>query len=149
MLVVANLSRFPQPVSLDLSAFKEMIPIEPFGRTEFPLITDKPYGLTLSPHAVFWFSLEARLGREHHLNSTAASEALTVAGEWEEVLSDSGKGQLEARLPSYLQDRRWFAGKSREIKNVQIREAIPLPLNERQAFFVLLLVESASCPRNR
>ena len=36
LLVVANLSRFPQPVELDLSAFKGRTPVELFGRTPFP-----------------------------------------------------------------------------------------------------------------
>ena len=50
LLVVANLSRFPQPVELDLSAFKHAVPVELFGRTEFPAITERPYFLTLGPH---------------------------------------------------------------------------------------------------
>src|SRR5580765_3264020 len=62
ILVVANLSRFPQPVELDLSEFKQTIPHELFGRTQFPRITEKPYFLTLSPHAMFWFSLEPVAG---------------------------------------------------------------------------------------
>src|SRR5580700_5354657 len=58
ILVVANLSRFTQPVELDLSAFKGMIPIELFGRMKFPAITEAPYFLTLGPHNFFWFSIE-------------------------------------------------------------------------------------------
>src|SRR3954466_8267056 len=58
ILVVANLSRFPQPALLYLSEFKQTMPVELFGRTEFPVVTDKPYFLTLSPHAAFWFTLE-------------------------------------------------------------------------------------------
>src|SRR5882724_2185047 len=60
ILVVANLSRFVQPVELDLSVFRSRVPIELFGRTEFPAIGDLPYFLTLSPHAFYWFSLEAK-----------------------------------------------------------------------------------------
>src|SRR5436190_1252795 len=61
ILVVANLSRFPQPAQLDLSEFKQTVPVELFGRTEFPAVTDKPYFLTLSPHAAFWFCLQVQL----------------------------------------------------------------------------------------
>ena len=60
ILVVANLSRFTQPVELDLSAFKQMVPIELFGRTKFPVIADAPYFLTLGPHNFYWFSLEPK-----------------------------------------------------------------------------------------
>jgi maltose alpha-D-glucosyltransferase / alpha-amylase len=43
ILIIANLSRFPQPVELNLSSFKAMIPIELFGRTEFPVIGEAHY----------------------------------------------------------------------------------------------------------
>src|SRR5690606_28906263 len=49
ILVVANLSRFVQPVELDLSEFRNYRPIELFGRNEFPPIQDRPYFLTLGP----------------------------------------------------------------------------------------------------
>jgi maltose alpha-D-glucosyltransferase / alpha-amylase len=35
-------------------------PIELFGRTEFPAITERPYFLSLGPHSFYWFSLENR-----------------------------------------------------------------------------------------
>ena len=47
VLVVANLSRFVQPVELDLSRFQGMVPVEMFGRVEFPSIAAPPYFLTL------------------------------------------------------------------------------------------------------
>ncbi|HSN55561.1 MAG TPA: maltose alpha-D-glucosyltransferase, partial [Candidatus Sulfomarinibacteraceae bacterium] len=49
ILAVANLSRFAQPVELDLSEFRGWVPVEMFGRTEFPPIGDLPYFLTLGP----------------------------------------------------------------------------------------------------
>src|SRR5205807_2702421 len=58
ILVVANLSRFPQPVYLDLSEYANTVPIELFGQTEFPVVSDKPYFLTLTPHAAVWFTLK-------------------------------------------------------------------------------------------
>ena len=47
ILCVANLSRSVQPVELDLSRFKGMIPVEMLGLTEFPRIGELPYFLTL------------------------------------------------------------------------------------------------------
>src|SRR5262249_6803829 len=64
ILVIANLSRFPQPVSLDLSGYQNLVPVELFGRTDFPTITTQPYFLTLSPHAALWFSLEPTAAHE-------------------------------------------------------------------------------------
>ena len=58
ILAVANLSRFVQPVELDLSEFRGWIPVELIGRTDFPMIGDLPYFLTLGPHSFMWFKLE-------------------------------------------------------------------------------------------
>jgi maltose alpha-D-glucosyltransferase/alpha-amylase len=57
LLVVANLSMHAQPVHLDLSRFAGRTPLELFGRTEFPTVTDDPYFLSLSPYAFYWFAL--------------------------------------------------------------------------------------------
>src|SRR5262249_36110985 len=58
VLVVANLSRFVQPVELDLAAFDGWTPVELFGGTRFPTVAaGRPYPLTLGPHNFFWFSL--------------------------------------------------------------------------------------------
>jgi maltose alpha-D-glucosyltransferase/alpha-amylase len=57
VLVACNLSRFPQPAELDLSAFKGRRPFEVFGRIPFPRIGDLPYLLTFGPHDFYWFEL--------------------------------------------------------------------------------------------
>jgi maltose alpha-D-glucosyltransferase/alpha-amylase len=59
VLCVNNLSRFCQPVELDLRAYTGMTPLELVGRVPFPRIGELPYLLTCSPHGFFWFSLEA------------------------------------------------------------------------------------------
>jgi maltose alpha-D-glucosyltransferase/alpha-amylase len=60
ILCVANLSRFTQPVELDLGAFAEFTPVEMLGYTTFPTITDRPYFLTLGPYGFYWFELQRR-----------------------------------------------------------------------------------------
>jgi maltose alpha-D-glucosyltransferase/alpha-amylase len=57
VLCVNNLSRFPQPVELDLRAFEGHRPIELLGGVEFPTIGELPYLLTLGGHAFYWFRL--------------------------------------------------------------------------------------------
>src|SRR5437588_206045 len=69
ILVVANLSRFPQHVELDLSAAKGSTPREVFGRAEFPPIADQPYSITLGSLGFYWFSLEPK---QVHPESLAA-----------------------------------------------------------------------------
>src|ERR1700758_2057971 len=46
VLCVANLSRFAQPVDLDLSDLEGMIPVEMLGYVEFPAVDHHPYRLT-------------------------------------------------------------------------------------------------------
>lgn len=59
VLVVANLSRFSQPVELDLRRFKGMRPVELIGETPFPVVReDLPYFLSLGPHGFYWFRLD-------------------------------------------------------------------------------------------
>ncbi len=58
VLVVANLSRFSQPVQLDLRRFKGMMPVELIGDIPFPCVREEPYFLSLGPHGFYWFRLE-------------------------------------------------------------------------------------------
>ena len=57
ILVVNNLSRFVQPVELDLQPFRRLHAVELFGETVFPRIGEAPYFLSLGPHTFFWFRL--------------------------------------------------------------------------------------------
>jgi len=59
ILCVNNLSRFAQPVELDLRQFAGATPVELIGRVPFPKIGSQPYPFTLGPHAFYWLSLEA------------------------------------------------------------------------------------------
>jgi maltose alpha-D-glucosyltransferase/alpha-amylase len=58
ILVVNNLSRFVQPAELDLRAFAGSVPVELFGETVFPRVSENPYFLSLGPHTFYWFRLE-------------------------------------------------------------------------------------------
>jgi maltose alpha-D-glucosyltransferase/alpha-amylase len=57
VLCVNNLSRFAQPVELQLGRFAGKTPIELMGRVSFPKVGDLPYLLTLGSHAFYWFEL--------------------------------------------------------------------------------------------
>ena len=58
VLIVNNLSRFCQPVELQLGRYRGTTPVEMFGNTPFPPIGELPYFLTLGPHSFYWFKLE-------------------------------------------------------------------------------------------
>ncbi|MEC3974222.1 maltose alpha-D-glucosyltransferase [Amycolatopsis sp. H20-H5] len=59
VLCVNNLSRFPQPVELDLAAHRDSTPVELTGGVRFPGIGELPYLLTLPGHGFYWFQLVA------------------------------------------------------------------------------------------
>jgi maltose alpha-D-glucosyltransferase/alpha-amylase len=64
ILCVNNLSRFPQPVELDLRRFMGVTPVECMGGVTFPPIGELPYLLTLPGHGFYWFQLPS--AREDH-----------------------------------------------------------------------------------
>ncbi len=57
IVCVNNLSRFAQPVELDLRRFEGMVPIELLGGVTFPRIGELPYLLTLGGYGFYWFRL--------------------------------------------------------------------------------------------
>jgi maltose alpha-D-glucosyltransferase/alpha-amylase len=59
ILCVNNLSRFPQPVELDLRRFIGVTPVECMGGVTFPRIGELTYLLTLPGHGFYWFQLPA------------------------------------------------------------------------------------------
>jgi maltose alpha-D-glucosyltransferase/alpha-amylase len=58
VLCVANLSRFAQPVELDLTSLQGYTPVEMLGYTPFPTIGDGPYRLSVGPYGFYWFELQ-------------------------------------------------------------------------------------------
>lgn len=144
ILVVANLSRFVQPVELDLRSFNGQVPVELFGLMEFPMITEMPYFFTLSPHAVYWFSLEDRSSQALEaamLEGAAGPRVIELDDDWAAVLIDKGRARLEALLPEWLGHQRWFAGKLRVIKHVSLKGSVPIQGDAATTFLTLMQVD--------
>ena len=142
VLVLANLSRFVQGMELDLSPYKGLVPVELFGRTEFPVVGEAPYFVTMGPHAFYWFALEPqRLPAISLPPQEVRLPMLQITGTLESLFSGESKVALEAILPSYLRERRWFGGKARKLKSVQLLEAIPVNLEPAEAYITLLQVD--------
>ncbi len=128
ILLVANLSRFVQPVELDLAALQGRTLVELFGRAEFPPITDKPYFLTLGPHAFYWFLLEQKAPERLETTGPIVSEQerplLEIAQNWEEVFDERHRFALERALFAWLPTRRWF--RARALTGVHVNHTVPL-----------------------
>ncbi len=140
ILVVANLSRFAQGAELDLSQFRGMGPVEVFGNTPFPTIGEQPYFLSLGPHAFYWFHLEPRRVSSE-ATTTDGGEATIPVESWDQVFARSTLEALTRMLPRFLQTRRWFLGRGRTVRNVEILEDIPL--RDAGSHFVLICVNYA------
>jgi maltose alpha-D-glucosyltransferase/alpha-amylase len=126
ILCVANLSRAPQAVELDLSAFRQRVPVELMGRSRFPPIGELPYLLTLGGYGFYAFRLAADVEAPSWHDERPISPDLPVL-----VLVDSGwrtlfgrvedgealnelmvrraRDQLEREIvPRYLHAQAWF-----------------------------------------
>jgi maltose alpha-D-glucosyltransferase/alpha-amylase len=69
VLCVNNLSRFPQPVELDLRRWEGIEPIELLGGVRFPKIGELPYLLTLGAYGFYWFRLPRPTHAEEAIES--------------------------------------------------------------------------------
>ncbi|MGC2617553.1 MAG: maltose alpha-D-glucosyltransferase [Acidobacteriaceae bacterium] len=143
VLCVANLSRFAQPVQLDLSGMEGMIPVEMLGYVEFPSITKQPYSLTLGPYGFLWLEIQAAPNNAAELADDGAEQAFYVENEsdWQTVLAGEGVRKLETLLPGYLQRQRWFGGKSRSIVRVAVTDSALF--EENRSALVWIRVEYA------
>jgi len=144
ILVVANLSRLAQHTNLELAGFKGNVPIEMFGQTEFPIIGETPFCVTLSPYAFYWFSLEAKKPEQIDLTTAPAEvlvPTLTLAGEWKDLYKRGKKPSLEATLLGYIRQRRWFGGKARYIRSSEIQDVISIPFDTSEAHLILIRIE--------
>jgi maltose alpha-D-glucosyltransferase/alpha-amylase len=141
VLVVINLSRFAQGAELDLTKYAGQSPIEMFGRTPFPAISDRPYFLSLGPHSFYWFTLEEPVDRRS--DAHREPPRLEVNGPWTRVFADRGRTQLATSLLEYAVGRRWFRGKARARKGGRIADVVPLDGPKAHSQLVLLEVDYA------
>ena len=126
ILCVANLARSVQPVELDLSRFKGMVPVEMLGTTEFPRIGELPYFLTLGAYAFYWFRLQqapapiaARVAPET-TPEVIELPGLFMGAAWDTLLDGNVRTLIERDLlASFLHRQRWFGGKARILRSAR------------------------------
>ena len=127
VLIVANLSHLAQVVDLDLRAYRDTRPIELFGHTAFPSVTEAPYRLSLGPYAIFWLRLEAPITTETPEAPVAREPlALPYRGDWSTLEEPWVREPVERFLPAYLESQRWFRGKGLLIDSVRWTTTLPL-----------------------
>ena len=138
MLVVVNLSRYTQPVELDLSQYGGYNPVELFSKNKFPIVKgDTPYFITLGGHDCQWFIMEQ--------SQTLLSEKQILPHfelrSWEQIVQKEVVSILETKIfPAYMMQLRWFGGKGRVIENMEIINYAALELKHHSAIFFLIQV---------
>ena len=143
ILCVVNFSRYVQSVELDLSRFKDYVPMELIGHSEFPTIGDSPYFFSLGPHSFYWFKLEPkpapiRLLNQQQRQSTLNLPILSLKGDWGTLWESSLQAQLEQDvLPEYLRRQAWFRQQEKRIEHVSLSDWAKVGANTYLAFLTL------------
>jgi maltose alpha-D-glucosyltransferase/alpha-amylase len=137
ILCVANMSRAPQAVELDLSAFKQRVPVELMGRSRFPPIGELPYLLTLGEHGFYAFRLaadvEAPAWHEERPVPPDLPTLVLVATGWHTLFERAEDGetvnqlmvrrareQLEHQIvPRYFRGQPWFAHRDASVEKFE------------------------------
>jgi maltose alpha-D-glucosyltransferase / alpha-amylase len=133
VLCVANLSRFAQPVALDLARFVGRQPVEMLGYVSFPEIGAQAYPLTLAPYSFLWLEIQPAVREAEPVAVEAKPEAvdakLVVASAFtpEGILTPEAQAFLQQALPSYIPQQRWFGGKSRTIASARVTSSTRVP----------------------
>ena len=131
ILCVANLSRAPQAVELDLSEFAGRVPVEMTADSVFPAIGQLTYLLTFPPYGFLWFLLCDK--EERPSWSQAGSEQLPEFITLVMRAGQTGPTPENVRLlesevlPSYLSRRRWFASKDQKLHAVRLAALTTVP----------------------
>jgi maltose alpha-D-glucosyltransferase/alpha-amylase len=145
VLCVANLSRFAQPVSLDLADFAGSVPVEMLGYVPFPAIAKSPYALTLAPYSFLWLELQPAivdLDAARPEQQVAVEEEVPVnedvahqlaANGWTGLLVGRRLELLEVAIANWLPQQRWFGSKIRKILATHILQWTEVPTGESAA----------------
>jgi maltose alpha-D-glucosyltransferase/alpha-amylase len=132
ILCVANLSRLPQAVELDLAQFEGRVPIEMSGMSPFPPIGQLTYLLTLPPYGFFWFQLAEQADgptwRKEPPEQLQDMTTLVMRRDLQELGDEPRLARTFSNdvLPPYLTKRRWFGSKGSILNSARLAAVTPL-----------------------
>lgn len=125
ILCVANVSRSPQAVELELAEYRGLTPVEMTGGEPFPPIGDLPYLLTLPSYGFSWFSLAHRTLESDRLGPAIQPELFTLvlSGGLSSVLMGRERKAFDETIVSrFIRSQRWFAGKKDRIAKAALED---------------------------
>ncbi|HET8574305.1 MAG TPA: maltose alpha-D-glucosyltransferase [Edaphocola sp.] len=130
ILVVVNLSRYIQPAEIDLKNFEGYIPVELQSRNKFPVIKDTGYFLSLGGYDFQWFSLIPVVSV---IKQGKHSSEYILQGMEDICTGDFRKILVENILPEWLKNSRWFGGRKKSIRSIEMEDKIMIPLPDGES----------------
>ncbi len=137
ILCVANLSRSPQAVELDLAEFEGRVPVELVGDSAFPPVGELPYLLTLPAYGFYWFHLsqEAAMPDWHEALPPPAPALSTLVAQHglKSVVDGRERAAFESQvLPDFVRRQRWYGAKSGGRPRTRLSETTVLQCGETE-----------------
>jgi maltose alpha-D-glucosyltransferase / alpha-amylase len=137
ILCVANVSRAPEAVELDLSEMSGRVPVELSGGSLFPPIGQLTYLLTVPPYGFYWFVLAAQSEPPawHTQAPEPMPEYITLVTRnriADALAAPDGATFVRDVLPTYLMKRRWFSAKDKSVKSARFKYLVPLHNGDRE-----------------
>ncbi|EPR39780.1 trehalose synthase [Desulfovibrio sp. X2] len=133
ILVVANLSRYPQMAELDLSPFLGRTPEEVFSRQAFPPVRSELYSLTLGPYGSYIFVLRPEESAAEPVRVPELALAAPVGGFLDSEVREALEGTV---LPEYVRRRGWLH-KDQKLRSMELLEVLPVGSTRAPAWMLL------------
>ena len=144
VLCVANLARSAQQVSLDLSTYRDCVPVEMMGWSAFRTVGNDPYVLTLPGHGFYWFQLtesaDAPLSEGDVPGRLPELHTLVLPREGSATaLGAKSLASLERDiLPAFLRMQRWFTDRDKTLASTPIVDTVRIGGEEARASLTIV-----------
>ncbi len=164
LLVVANLSRYPQSAGINLQDYIGIQPTEMLGLGHFHPITEEPYLLTLGPYSFYWLALELpqesvpiavppkiselkTQEEQQQIRETVQLVKTHRRENWQTLMTGTLRLRLERDvLPEYIKNQRWFGSKSKTIDSVKIVDWLSISETPEIGAIVFVAIDYAQGP---
>ncbi len=137
ILVVVNLSRFSQAVTLDLRRFAGCTPVDVFSGNSFPRISTAPYQMTLGFHDYFWLELQQDRYADPRTESYMLPDFVPVKNVADLFDGASGKKMAAEILPDYLEQRTTAGCRNKAIRQTNVVDRLVV---KRDRFSAVILI---------
>jgi len=137
LLIVINLSKYSQPVEMDLSEYAGFIPEEVFSQNNFPIIEKKPYVITCGAFGYYWFVLKEER-RQAYIEETGVVPEFELENAWSEIFNkENQEFALSKILTPYIKKCRWYGSKALSVRRMSIKEQLKFPRGMEGIFLMV------------